>query len=97
MALTPVHQKADIITRSEAAAMKGVGILLIVTHNLAHTLGVTGADCNEYNFEQKSVDALFHWLANPGSNLFIHLSTLLGYCGIYIFLFLSAFGLVRKY
>lgn len=77
--------------------MKGVGILLIVVHNLAHTLGVTGYDCNEYNFEQAAADALFYWLQHPSTDLPIQLSTLLGYCGIYIFLFLSAFGLVRKY
>lgn len=97
MATTPVHQKPDIITRSEGMAMKGVGILLIVTHNLAHMLGVTGYDCNEYNFEQESADALFSIIAHPSANILLQLSTLLGYCGIYIFLFLSAFGLVRKY
>lgn len=94
---TPVHQKPDIITRSEGMAMKGVGILLIASHNLAHVLGVTGYDCNEYNFQQGSADALFRFLAHPGGNILLQLSTLLGYCGIYIFLFLSAFGLVRKY
>ena len=29
MPTTPVHQKVDIFTRSEGAALKGVGILLI--------------------------------------------------------------------
>ena len=52
MAITPVHEKCDIITRGESLAMKGVGILLIVTHNLAHLLGVTKHDCNEFNFEK---------------------------------------------
>lgn len=97
MARTPVHQKADIITRGEGAALKGLGILLIASHNLAHTLGVTGHDCNEYNFEYGSAQALFDCLAHPGPNILLQLSTLLGYCGIYIFLFMSAFGLVRKY
>ena len=31
MAITPVHEKCDIITRGESLAMKGVGILLIVS------------------------------------------------------------------
>lgn len=97
MPTTPVHQKADIITRAEGSAMKGVGILLIATHNLAHMLRLTGYDCNEYNFEQESADAIFQFLLHPGPNLLIQLSTLMGYCGIYIFLFMSAFGLVRKY
>lgn len=97
MPTTPVHQKVDIFTRSEGAALKGVGILLIATHNLAHCLGATGYDCNEFNFEQESTDALFHFLLHPGQSILIQLSTLLGYCGIYAFLFISAFGLVRKY
>ena len=97
MPTTPVHQKVDIFTRSEGAALKGVGILLIATHNLAHCLGATGYDCNEFNFEQESSDALFHFLLHPGQSILIQLSTLLGYCGIYAFLFISAFGLVRKY
>ena len=97
MPTTPVHQKVDIFTRSEGAALKGVGILLIVTHNLAHCLGATGYDCNEFKFDQESTDALFHFLLHPGRSILIQLSTLLGYCGIYAFLFISAFGLVRKY
>lgn len=97
MPTTPVHQKADIITRSEGAALKGVGILLIVTHNLAHCLGSTGYDCNEYKFDHESADALFRFILHPGQSILIQLSTLLGYCGIYAFLFMSAFGLVRKY
>lgn len=97
MAITPVHEKFDIITRGEGLAMKGVGILLIATHNLAHLMKTTKFDCNEFNFEQGSADALYQILSHPTHNILLQLSTLLGYCGIYIFLFLSAFGLVRKY
>lgn len=97
MAITPVHEKCDIITRGESLAMKGVGILLIVTHNLAHLLGVTKHDCNEFNFEQESANLLYDVLLHPSHNIALQLSSLVGYCGIYIFLFLSAFGLVRKY
>lgn len=97
MSPSAVHQKPDIITRSESLAMKGVGILLIASHNLAHTLGVTGYDCNEFYFDRESADTLFQCILHPTGNLLIQLSTLLGYCGIHIFLFISAFGLVRKY
>ena len=92
-----IQQTKDILTRNECAALKGIGILMIVLHNMAHFMGISQYDCNEYAFHPDGAQYLWNYLFNPnGDFVFVYL-TLLGYAGIHIFLFCSAYGLVRKY
>ncbi len=87
---------AQLLSRAECTALRGIAILSIVLHNYCHWLrGIVHE--NEYNYNQDNVDSLMYILGHPDNRLFIHLFSFFGHYGVPIFLFLSAYGLVMKY
>lgn len=86
----------ELLTRAECNALRGIAILGIVLHNYTHWLSGIVRE-NEYQFFQRNVDGLNGALQNPDWNLPLHLLSFFGHYGVPIFLFLSAYGLVRKY
>ena len=86
----------DLLTRTECNALRGLAILGIVLHNYCHWLGPIVKE-NEYQFFQHNVDWFSQVLAAPDGLLPMHLLSYFGHYGVPIFLFLSAFGLERKY
>ena len=88
--------KSELLTRAECNALRGIAILGIVLHNYCHWLSGIVRE-NEYQFFQKNVEGLNGALAHPDWNLPLHLLSFFGHYGVPIFLFLSAYGLVRKY
>lgn len=88
--------KDGILTRTECNALRGIAIIGIFLHNYCHWLpGIVRE--NEYQFFQKNVDGLNGVLTHPDGLLPIHLLSFFGHYGVPLFLFLSAYGLVRKY
>ena len=84
------------ISRKETAAMRGIAILAIVLHNYSHWLrGIVQE--NEYQFHVHNVRRLMVELSNPSWELIVHLLSFFGHYGGPVFVFLSAYGLVRKY
>ena len=87
---------SDLLTRAECNALRGIAILGIFLHNYCHWLNPVVKE-NEYQYFQRNVDWLTQCIAGAGSLLPCHLISFFGHYGVPVFLFLSAYGLERKY
>lgn len=87
---------AELLTRTECNVMRGLAILGIFLHNYCHWLNPVVKE-NEYQYSQHNVDWLMQVCAHPDALLPMHIISFFGHYGVPIFLFLSAFGLERKY
>lgn len=84
------------ISKTESQVLRGLGILLIVMHNMCHFFNHAIAE-NEYTW---SVDRILYYckyVAQGGPHLLLNLFSHYGHYGIVVFLFLSGYGLTRKY
>lgn len=80
----------------DGAALRGIAILGIFLHNYAHILeGMTQE--NEYSFVAKHPIQLLEQILHPTIYLPLHLISFFGHYGVPLFLFLSAYGLEKKY
>lgn len=86
----------EMLTRTECEAMRGIAIIAIVLHNYCHFIGRIVKE-NEYQYLGFNNDRLWQVLTNPDELLPVHLFSYFGHYGVPVFLFLSGFGLVRKY
>ena len=86
----------ELLTRKDCTAMRGIAILAIVLHNYCHFIGKIVKE-NEYQFFASNNDRLWQVINHPNELLPIHLLSYFGHYGVPIFLFLSGFGLVKKY
>ncbi len=85
-----------MLTRAECNVLRGLAIIGIFMHNYCHWLpGIVRE--NEYQFRQGNVAGLWYYLSHPDWNLPLHLFSFFGHYGVPVFLFLSAYGLVKKY
>ena len=84
------------LTRTECTAMKGIAILGIMLHNYCHWLKGIARE-NEYTWSQWKCDRMWEVFQQPDDLLPMHLVSYFGHYGVPVFLFLSGFGLVRKY
>lgn len=76
--------------------MRGIAILGIMLHNYCHYVkGIVKE--NEYQFVDGRCDRLWEVITNPDEYLPMHLLSFFGHYGVPVFLFLSGYGLVRKY
>lgn len=74
---------------------KGIAILLIVTHNFMHEF--PGPKENEFTFNPNNLTSLIDILSRHFEYSFQALLSFLGYFGVQIFIFLSAYGLTKKF
>lgn len=88
--------KNNVLTRDECSALRGLAIIGIVLHNFCHWLRPIVKE-NEYQFFQRNVDRLNYVIEHPDWLLPAHLLSFFGHYGVPIFLFLSAYGLSKKY
>ena len=86
----------DLLTRNECTAMRGIAILAIMLHNYCHFIGKVVKE-NEYQFFTSNNDRLWQVVSHPDELLPVHLLSYFGHYGVPVFLFLSGYGLVRKY
>ena len=86
----------EILTRRECTAMRGMAILAIMLHNYCHFIGKIVQE-NEYQYLSFNNDRLWQVLTHPDALLPVHLLSYFGHYGVPVFLFLSGFGLVKKY
>lgn len=84
------------MTKSLTNSMRGIAIVAIVLHNFIHWLGPMVKE-NEYTFNRHNTDRLLVEMMNPSLDLPAHLFSFFGHYGVPVFLFLSAYGLVKKY
>ena len=76
--------------------MRGIAILAIMLHNYCHYVKGIAKE-NEYQFLTKRCDRLWEALTCPDEFLPIDLLSFFGHYGVPVFLFLSGYGLIRKY
>lgn len=86
----------ELLTRKECTAMRGIAILAIVLHNYCHFIGKIVKE-NEYQFFTSNNDRLWQVISHPDELLPVHLLSYFGHYGVPVFLFLSGYGLVKKY
>ncbi len=86
----------ELLSRAECNALRGLAILGIFLHNYCHWLGPVVKE-NEYQFFRHNAAWLDQALTAPDALLPLHLLSFFGHYGVPVFLFLSAFGLERKY
>lgn len=84
------------LSRAECEAMRGLAIAGIFLHNYCHWLGPVVKE-NEYRFFLRNVNGLNDAIINADALLPLHLLSFFGHYGVPVFLFLSAYGLHRKY
>jgi len=82
--------------RQQQAALRGLAILGIVLHNYCHFLNFAVKE-NEYTFNAERPAAMLEKILSLDGDLFIHLFSFFGHYGVPVFLFLSGYGLVKKY
>lgn len=75
--------------------MRGIAILFIVLHNLLHLLLPTKE--NEYIYVAQRSQVFLERLLENHPDLWMDLFSFLGWYGVAVFLFLSGYGLTRKY
>lgn len=86
----------ELLTRNECTAMRGIAILAIVLHNYCHFISRIAQE-NEYQFFVSHNEQLWQVISHPDELLPVHLLSFFGHYGVPVFLFLSGYGLVRKY
>lgn len=86
----------ELISPARSKALRGVAILGIILHNYCHFLGFAVKE-NEYTFNPDKPRMLLERLSCNADYLFVHIMSFFGHYGVPVFLFVSGFGLVRKY
>lgn len=76
--------------------MRGYAIILIVLHNYSHVMDFVINE-NEFSFSYENANGFFHQIGIFSEIWIYNLFSFLGWYGVPVFVFLTAFGLVRKY
>ncbi len=85
----------ETLSITESSFFKGLAILMIVGHNFMHLFPAPRE--NEFSFSQENANAFFYLIISDPENIVRYLLSFLGHFGVQIFIFLSAYGLTRKY
>lgn len=88
--------KKELLSLAQSNALRGIAILGIILHNYCHFLGFAVKE-NEYTFTASKPVMLWDKIMSADHNLFVHILSFFGHYGVPVFLFISGFGLVRKY
>lgn len=83
------------LTKNETQSMRGVAIVFIVMHNLLHWLLPTIE--NEFTFSYDRTQLFWKEITNAQFDLWQDIFSFLGWYGVSVFLFLSGYGLSKKY
>lgn len=84
------------LSRQESAALRGLAIGLIILHNFCHWLPRC-IDENEYTWALARIQRFVVYLHDGGPHLLLNFFSHYGHYGVALFLFLSGYGLVKKY
>lgn len=84
----------NIITREDSNSMRGLAIVFIVLHNLIHCIHIPE---NEFTFYLEFSNKFIANLFDGDWSIFMDILSFLGWYGVPVFLFLSGYGLVKKY
>ncbi|MBR5118427.1 MAG: acyltransferase [Muribaculaceae bacterium] len=90
----------DLLSKTQCDALRGIAIIGIFLHNFCHWLNPKVVVLeNEYNFNLNFSQRMWEYLTGGGIDMYfpVQFFSFFGHYGVPIFLFLSGFGLVRKY
>ncbi|MBD5295448.1 MAG: acyltransferase [Bacteroides sp.] len=76
--------------------MRGVSIILIMLHNLFHVYPTIVKEC-EFTYSPGLTKMFFDKLAHSDGFTLFHILSFLGWFGVPVFIFLSGYGLTRRY
>ena len=79
----------------DTSLLKGFAIMCIILHNFCHWLPVCAVE-NEYTFDVERTWALLDFWSK-GEHVMLNLFSYFGHYGVPLFLFVSGYGLVKKY
>lgn len=85
-----------LLSKAQCQALRGIAIIGIFMHNYLHWLSPMVKE-NEYQFFQSNADRMLSELTSPTEDILYHLFSFFGHYGVPVFLFLSGYGLVKKY
>ena len=84
------------LTHAQCTILRGIAILGIVLHNWTHWLPFAVKE-NEYTFNINNARRIIQVITHPDDNIIIHILSFFGHYGVPLFIFLSGYGLTRKY
>lgn len=87
--------KWHTLSSNETLIMKGIAILMIATHNFMHLFPFPKE--NEFDFSFERTSSMLHLLWTEPENSIRVLASFFGHFGVEVFIFLSAYGLTKKY
>lgn len=90
----------DLLSKTQCNALRGIAIMSIIIHNFCHWLNPKVVILeNEYNFNYPFSRRMWEYLTGGNIDMFLPVQffSFFGHYGVAIFMFLSGFGLVRKY
>lgn len=90
------NSQGELLTRQQCQSLKGFAILAVVIHNMAHWFPDALRE-NERVCYYSSTEAFFNYLCHPDAYLPLQLMSFLGHYWMMLFVFLSGYGLVKKY
>lgn len=82
-----------LLSREQSSLVKGIAILLIMTHNFVDEL--LGIYCNEMAFSEKIADTFLSHVFT--ADWLWYILAYAGWAGVPLFFFLSGYGLTKKY
>lgn len=88
--------RAAGLTHFQCNVLRGIAIIGIFLHNYCHWLNPIVKE-NEYTFKMANVEWFRNVAIHPDILFPLHWISFLGHYGVPIFLFLSAYGLFKKY
>lgn len=97
--LTRLYQKSVFnaveLTRADASVIKALAILMIVAHNYFHQVKPFPGE-NEMAFHAETFWKMVFQIAEHPFDAFHPIASFFGHYGVYIFLFMSGYGLTKK-
>ncbi len=85
------------LSREDSTLLKGVGILLIILHNFFHAFPGMDVEC-EFAFEPDKVNRFFPFMRGGNwREILLALFSFFGHYGVAIFVFISGYGLSKRY
>ncbi len=90
-------RKADLpITRSVGEIARGISIVLIMLHNLLHVFPAIVTE-NEFEFHPDRNHLFTQRLQDDAPTIIYDIISFVGWYGVPVFIFLSGYGLVKRY
>ncbi|WP_154222852.1 acyltransferase family protein [Marinicella rhabdoformis] len=80
----------------DSNVIKGWAIICIVIHNLVHNIRPLPSQ-NEFHFKRFKSEGLYHIILNDTGDSLRAIISFYGHYGVKLFIFLSAYGLAKKY